>query len=130
MTVEMRQEPTTVLVVDDEEVLRRVGKRTLERQGHRVLVAADGPEALEQMARHGDAIAWVLLDLTLPGMGGAEVLRALRAQKPGLPVVLVSGGERPDVSEGFLEQDLESFLRKPYSAADLKACVTALLSPH
>lgn len=114
----------TVLVVDDDEQLLRLIARLLEGAGHRVHTARDLPETLSRLAELVPAasssgqpvVDLVLLDVNLaPGGGAAEILPRLRAQWPGLEVVLMSGDALP----ASLEQELAAtggrFLRKPFS---------------
>ena len=117
------QEKGTILLVDDEEVLRIVGKRTLERLGYRVLVAADGAEAACVLAEHAGPVSAVLLDLAMPGWTGPQTLRALRERQPELPAVLVSGGHPPAPGAGFAAADLARFLCKPYPVERLRAAL-------
>ena len=81
----------TVLVVDDEEVVRNTARAMLERYGYSVLLAHDGQEAVDLYRAAPDRIAVVLLDLTMPVMGGAEAFRQLRLIRPNVRVILSSG---------------------------------------
>lgn len=112
-----------VLVVDDEEGIRDFVQHVLERAGFTVLQAEDGLAGLDALHAHGDALRLVLLDLTMPRMGGEEALRGMRALRPDLPAILWSGYGERDQSE------IEGlpFLRKPFSARDLLACVRTTL---
>jgi PAS domain S-box-containing protein len=103
-----------VLVVDDEETARQVARDVLESRGFRVLEAVDGVEALELMAHWGAEVRTVLLDLTMPRMGGADALAGIRRAHPDLPVILCSGyaGDRLPASLG--QDPALSFLLKPY----------------
>ena len=75
----------TVLVVDDEEIVRSLAKKMVEIAGFSVLTANDGEEAVRLYREHQDEIACVLLDLTMPKMGGEETFRAIRQISPGCP---------------------------------------------
>jgi signal transduction histidine kinase/CheY-like chemotaxis protein/pSer/pThr/pTyr-binding forkhead associated (FHA) protein len=108
-----------VLVVDDDELIRESTARLLEVVGHRPAVAEGGPEALRRLGE-GLEPDVVLLDLNMPGMGGAEALRGIRALRPELPVLLVTGRvdqEAMDLVQGSAGVRL---LAKPYSLADLE----------
>jgi len=104
--------PATVLVVDDEDIIRSLMKRTLEEAGYEVLLARNGREALDSLARHRGAVDLVLSDLVMPVMGGRELANRLAAEHPGLPVVWVSGHPKDmapvDRGSGY-------FLQKPLS---------------
>ncbi len=108
-----------ILVVEDEPALRSMAIRTLRRAGFSVLSAAEGREALALFHEHRQEIRAVLLDLTMPGMSGSEMLSALRLLKADLPVVVCSGhGEHEIVSrlEGLVP---DALLLKPFRPADL-----------
>lgn len=117
----------TILVVDDEDVLRGLARSVLERLGYRVLVAHDGLEAVE-LVEGGVHVDLVLLDQTMPRLSGPETLRKLRSISPQLPVVLTSGYEletRPLVLSGL---KVEGFLPKPYTPDSLGAAVREALN--
>ena len=104
--------PRTVLVVDDEALVRDFATRLLERVGCRVLTAAHGAEALAQIAAHPGEIESVLLDLTMPGMPVREVVRQILRDAPGSHVVLTSGYSQ---DAGMLAEFAGlPFLPKPY----------------
>ena len=90
----------TVLLVDDEQMVRNVGERALMRLGFTVLLAKDGVEAVEIFRQHRDEVRCVLCDLTMPRMNGWETLAALRKLAPGLPVILASGYDKAQVMAG------------------------------
>jgi two-component system cell cycle sensor histidine kinase/response regulator CckA len=81
----------TVLLVDDEESVRRVTRRVLERSGYRVFAAAGPVEAMELFEEHRDCIDMLLTDVVMPGMTGPELADALLGERPGLPVLFMSG---------------------------------------
>ena len=117
-----------VLIVDDEEVVRDLGKRSLERQGHQVLVAADGPAAIEAVRSEGNRIQLVILDSGLPGMSGAETLVHLRELGPGLDVLVSSGYSEDEALRPFAGARISGFIQKPYLAQDLARAVKAALA--
>ncbi len=92
-----------MLLVDDEEGVRTVGKRLLERIGLEVLIAADGCEALQVYQEHQDRIDCVVLDLTMPKMDGEETYRELRRIAPDVPIVLSSGFAEREVAARFAD---------------------------
>ncbi len=81
----------SVLVVDDEGAVRRFAMRVLEREGYRVLEAADGAEALELLKERGISVEVVVSDIVMPRLNGVELVQALSVAHPGLPVILMSG---------------------------------------
>ncbi|RMF84530.1 MAG: response regulator, partial [Nitrospirae bacterium] len=103
----------TILVVDDEPLIRMVAERFLERAGYRVVSAGGGEEALERLRREGAKIDLVLLDLTMPGMRGPQVVAALRAFLPDLPVVITSGYSEQSVTQATWAHEVQGFLAKP-----------------
>ncbi len=113
----------TILVVDDETMVRAVAKRVLEQADHRVLVAADGVEALELFDEDPSAIDAVLLDLSMPGMDGRQTLAELRARDPRLPVVLASGFSAAADERAWADDPATHFIGKPYN---IDALLTAL----
>ncbi len=117
----------TLLIVDDEPRVRDFLVRALQRSGHEVLVAADGRQALEVYDRHKGRIDAVLLDVTMPEMGGGEVLRALHQRSPGLPVMLMSGFTEAETRGQFGHSSYAGFLQKPFSLDTLRAAIDALL---
>ncbi|HWO10770.1 MAG TPA: PAS domain-containing protein, partial [Polyangiaceae bacterium] len=88
---EARAARGTLLLVDDEDLVRTTSSVMLEDAGFRVLAAADGQEGLELFERHMAEIDAVILDLTMPRLDGEQCLRRLRALRPGIPVLLMSG---------------------------------------
>jgi PAS domain S-box-containing protein len=109
----------TVLVVDDEETVRALAARMLERCGFKVVVAGDGREAMEALSQHVQDITAVLLDLTMPHMDGREALEELRKINPNLPVVLSSGYSEHDLAARFGSFAKVAYLEKPYTRAGL-----------
>jgi PAS domain S-box-containing protein len=118
----------TVLLVDDEAGVRRVGEEMLEVLGFRVLTAADGVEAVEVFRRHADAIACVILDLTMPRMNGEEAFRELRRIRGDVRVVLSSGYDEQDVTRRFFGEGPTGFVQKPYSVDVLREVVQRALA--
>ncbi|MDP9172121.1 MAG: PAS domain S-box protein, partial [Acidobacteriota bacterium] len=116
----------TILIVDDELIVRNVAKHALERYGYRVLLADDGQAALDIFNAAPDAVSMVLLDMAMPGMGGAETLRHLRAARPELRVIASSGYSEGEAMERFGE-GLAGFLQKPYAVQQLAAKVKEVL---
>jgi len=116
-----------VLVVDDEEPVRTIACLVLERAGCRTVSAANGQEAVDIFATRGDEIDLVLLDLTMPVMDGEETLRALRAIRADIRVLLSSGYNRQDTTARFAGEGLAGFLQKPWTAPDLQDAVARIL---
>ncbi len=117
----------TALVVDDQEDVREVIQRMLVSLGFEVLAAANGHEALERMQAHGPAIRLLVLDITMPGMGGEQTLRHLRERIPEVPVVLVSGHAESEVRARFAALGVTAVLQKPFTLRVLSEQLQALL---
>ncbi|GAA3787505.1 response regulator transcription factor [Streptomyces phyllanthi] len=120
---------TRILVVDDDPRIRSLVHRQLSEAGYEVTEATDGRAALERMA--DEAPALVVLDLSLPGVGGLDVLRAVRTGRAGaaedLPVIILSGrGGETDRIVG-LDLGADDYLVKPFSPAELAARVRSVL---
>lgn len=109
----------TILVVDDEPELRRLAAVILERSGYSVLVAKDGREAVEIFRQNASKIAAVLLDMTMPVMGGQEAFRLIREIRPGVPVIVSSGYGESITREELGRDAVAGFIQKPYSPAKL-----------
>ena len=108
-----------VLVADDEEQLRSLLARQLGGLGFEVLEAADGAEAVTVARSHGERIAVVIMDYLMPKLNGIEAMRIIRSERPGLPVIMMSGyGEHEALTEAVATANT-SFLEKPFDLADL-----------
>jgi PAS domain S-box-containing protein len=118
----------TVLLVDDEETVRTVGKTMLETMGFEVLLAADGREAVEIFREHPDKITLVLLDLTMPRMGGEEAFREIRSIKSDAIVILSSGYNEQEATNRFADRGLAGFVHKPYQYRALMEKVRSALT--
>jgi CheY-like chemotaxis protein len=118
----------TVLLVEDEELLRRTTAKTLARLGFTVLDAANGTEAVELFPRHKDVIRFVLCDLTMPHMSGWDTLAALRTLAPDVPVILTSGYDEAHVMADGYDERPQGFLGKPYGIADLRDAIRHALA--
>ncbi|HXN47553.1 MAG TPA: PAS domain-containing protein [Bryobacteraceae bacterium] len=117
-----------ILIVDDEEIVRDLGRRSLERQGHPVLVVADGPAAIEALRSQGSRVQLVILDSGLIGMSGAETLVHLRELRPGLEVLISSGYSEDEALRPFAGAPISGFIQKPYLAQDLTRAVKSALA--
>jgi nitrogen-specific signal transduction histidine kinase len=110
--------PETVLVVEDEEVVREVAARLLQRQGYRVLVAANADEALQLFEQHA-SIDVLLTDVVMPGASGPELTRELAERRPGLKAIYMSGYTDEAIAQhGVLNPGI-ALLRKPFTSETL-----------
>ncbi|MDZ7760736.1 MAG: ATP-binding protein [Desulfovermiculus sp.] len=109
----------TVLVVEDDEQVRKLAKRILEFMGYVILEAKDGLEAIEIFKQHQHEICCVLSDLTMPNMDGWETLAALRSLSPDIPVILSSEYDEAQVMAEEHTERPDGFIGKPYRRKDL-----------
>ncbi len=117
----------TILVVDDEQLIRSMTRDLLQMAGYEVMVACDGAEALAILRERGHEIDLVILDLLMPGMDGAEVFKSLREVKPSLPCIFSSGYGAEDVAAAYRNDEHVRILSKPYEAATLTSAIRELL---
>ena len=115
----------TVLLVDDEAMIRTLGRVTLERAGYRVLAAEDGADAVEVFAREHDHIDLIVMDMTMPRMSGRDAFRHIIGLVPSARVLLSTGYSAEDVVE--LDGAI-GLLSKPYRPAELLAAVRDALA--
>jgi PAS domain S-box-containing protein len=118
----------TILVVDDEAIVRQLAKAILERQGYTVLVADGGPEALQIYQQQGDDIDLVILDLTMPKMNGRVCYQELRKLDPEVKVMLSSGYSADEAVQELLGEGVIRFMQKPYRVEDLTRAVREMLN--
>jgi nitrogen-specific signal transduction histidine kinase/CheY-like chemotaxis protein len=121
----------TILVVDDEAMVRELAKRALAKYGFDVLLANDGVGAIDVLKRHPGDISLVLLDLSMPGLSGEEALPELRKLRPGIKVLVSSGYSEDAALALFDGQRVSGFLQKPYTSSKLaESVISALSSPN
>ncbi len=109
----------TVLVADDEATVRDFARGALERYGYRVLTARDGAEAIRIFEENADEVGLVLLDLTMPVMGGDDVISVLKSGRDDLSVIVMSGYSEAEVEKKFAGKGVSGFLQKPFTAGRL-----------
>lgn len=110
----------TVLVVDDDKIIRDTASTLLAHLGFNVVLAADGDDALRRFQHAPHSIRAVLLDATIPGLEGREVVLQLHAKRPGLPVLLTSGYGEKEATERYAGVPLAGFVMKPFELAALE----------
>jgi two-component system cell cycle sensor histidine kinase/response regulator CckA len=113
----------TVLVVDDEGIIRDLARSGLEASGFQVLEARDGLEAVELFEAGRVTVDLVLLDMTMPRMGGAEAFRRIRALHPDMRVLLTSGYTQKESMESLADLPPDGFLQKPFRVRELVSMV-------
>jgi CheY-like chemotaxis protein len=117
----------TILVIDDEEIVRKVTRAALELYGYSVIDAADGEEGVEIFSHRQSEIKVVILDLLMPRMGGEETYRRLRLIRPDARVILASGFSDTEALADFAGKDLAGFLKKPFTAVQVGELVKQAL---
>lgn len=115
-----------ILFVDDEEALREVGRLMLAREGYEVVPAASGEEAVAIYGQRDD-IELIILDLTMPGMGGEECLRTIVGMDSEAKVILVSGSQPGGEPSQVYGSAVKAFMTKPVRRLDLVALVAKAL---
>jgi len=114
-----------ILVVDDEETIRSLFKKTLEELGHKVVAAETGLKGLELLKQRD--FAMVFLDLKMPGMDGAEFFRQIKTTKPQLPVIIITGYPDSDIMSRALAQAPFGLMNKPFDESDIITAVNTFL---
>ena len=117
----------TVLLVEDEESLRRIARRALEQNGYTVLEAANGEEALQVARKGGEGIRALVADLVMPGMSGKALAEQMKKERPKLKVLYMSGYSPEAQDPQTLLVDGAQFLAKPFEPDDLARSVRRLL---
>ncbi|HET6410228.1 MAG TPA: response regulator, partial [Chthoniobacteraceae bacterium] len=117
----------TILVVDDEETVRRVTTRMLMSLGFDVELAVDGMDGVEQFELMRDRLRLVLLDLTMPRMDGEAAFREFQKLKADVPVILMSGFNEQEVVSHFGTRGLSGFLQKPFTIAMMESKLREVL---
>ena len=119
----------TILVAEDEPLVRAITARVLSRAGHTVVEAQDGEQAMEIVRRHESPIDLVISDVVMARLGGLELARRLASERPGIPLLLVSGYNREEMPSPNDSRSRIGFLRKPFTPGELLEQVSALLAP-
>ncbi|HEY9595161.1 MAG TPA: PAS domain-containing protein, partial [Spirochaetia bacterium] len=117
----------TVLLVDDDEGIRTVGRMMLERLGFQVTTAGDGREALDILATRGEGIVCVILDLTMPRMDGKEAFLEIKRLSPEMSVVVTSGYNEQSAIQEFVGLGLAGFIQKPYRLNEIEEKLRQIL---
>jgi CheY-like chemotaxis protein len=117
-----------VLVVEDEDAVRRYATGLLAELGFTVVSAADGTQALEVVRARGAELVLILLDLTLPGLGGEAVLDEIERVGTKVPVVMCSGSDPHTVRRLFAGHRVAGYLAKPYGLEQMRTTLHAALT--
>jgi len=118
---------TRILIVEDEEAVRKLVRRTLEKQGYHLLVAASGIEALELLRQHKRPVHLLITDVVMPQMGGRQLAEEMKAARPEIQILFISGYTEISIMRtGGLGKD-EAFLQKPFTPMALARRVREML---
>ncbi len=117
----------TILVIEDEEMLRELLKTTLGSKGYHVMTAKEGEEGVETFREHSDRISLVISDLGLPKLSGAEVVARIRDISPNARVAIASGFIDPEVKSDLENKGITHFIQKPYKTSDVLRIVGDIL---
>jgi two-component system cell cycle sensor histidine kinase/response regulator CckA len=126
-TVDIQGGNETVLMVEDEELLRELVRSFLEAKGYTVLTAGDGEEALDVFHQHQHEIRVVISDLGLPKFGGDELCRRITSMNSRIPLILASGFIEPGMKAKVFGEGVKEFLQKPYKANEVLRCVRRVI---
>ena len=118
------EEPSTILVVDDEPAVLTVTERVLSARGHRVLAAGSGADALEQSRHWTGRIDLLLSDLRMPVMNGRELAERIRAERPGIGVVFMSGYSEDPVVRAEVREARVALVAKPFTSVELVTAIS------
>ena len=122
--------PQTILLVEDEEMLRELGVTILESEGYRVIAAKDGMEAVELFEAHRDDIGLVVCDLGLPRMGGREAFLKMKESRPAVRAIVASGYLEPMIRSEMLKAGVLDTIQKPYDFNDLLIKIRSAIGPE
>ncbi|MEJ2155794.1 MAG: PAS domain S-box protein [Desulfobacteraceae bacterium] len=125
--IQKKRKPQTVLLVDDEKIVARVGAAMLERLGFEVLMANDAEAALEVFTKNRKKVGMILLDMIMPGMGGEEAYLEFKAIDPQVKVLLCSGYSIHGDASRIMEQGCDGFIQKPFTLKELSAKIQQVL---
>jgi CheY-like chemotaxis protein len=125
--VEATEEKETILLVEDEEALRKLASRTLQSQGYNILEASDGAAALALCQRHLPSIDIVVTDVVMPNLSGVDLVQRLKLVRPKLKVLYMSGYTDSTVVRHGIEETAVNYLQKPFTPDVLRRKVRELL---
>jgi two-component system, cell cycle sensor histidine kinase and response regulator CckA len=120
----------TVLLIDDEDLIRLAVAKMLRKKGFSILEAGDGATGVDLFRNHLEVVDVVLLDLTLPGMSGREVLEALRKMRPGIRVILTTAYSQEQARAAVGGDQSWPYIRKPFQISELLDLLQEVLRPR
>ncbi|MCP4896743.1 MAG: PAS domain S-box protein [bacterium] len=120
----------TILLVDDEEIVREVAERMLKVLGYEVLLAESGEQALEIYSTQSQKVDLIVLDMMMPGMSGQDCFRELTARNPGVRILFSSGNAPPDASHQPCSENCVGFIQKPYTIKVLSQAIATAIGEN
>jgi CheY-like chemotaxis protein len=120
----------TLLVAEDEEGVRKAARGILEKQGYTVLEAGTGADAVQVAGDHPGPVHLLVTDVVMPDLGGRDLADAVRARRPGVKVLYMSGYTDDAVIRHGVSQATDAFLQKPFTALGLARKVRDVLEAH
>ena len=117
----------TILLVDDEDIILKVGKEMLEKLGYNVFIADSGEQALKVLSELGDNIDLVILDLVMPGMNGSKIFDGIKEIRPHMPVLISSGYAINGQVEKILNKGGEAFIQKPFNLSEISQKIREII---
>lgn len=124
--IQPNSEKKTVLFVDDEEMVLKIGSLMLQKLGYSVLTASKGKEAIELLEKN--KIAFVILDMQMPGMNGYEIYHRLKKIQPEVKILLASGYTGGQSEKGLINIGFDGFLQKPFDFKQLSRKIEDILA--
>ena len=118
----------TILVVDDEEMVRSIATQMLEKLGYNVVSLASGKEAIDCFEQDPEAIDLVILDMIMPGMDGSRVFDEMKKLDSGTKFVLSSGYSRDSQANEIMKRGCDAFIQKPFRLQELSQLIESLVS--
>ena len=116
-----------ILIVDNEDVLRHMLMKMLENMGYHVLEAANGEDAIRLYRQRSESIHLVIMDLSMPKMGGEETFLHLKSINPSVKVIISSGFLEGEEIQGLIAKGVTGFLSKPYGVKDISSKIHQVL---
>jgi len=119
--------PLTILLVDDEVLIREMCEKFLSMLGHKIILASDGLEAFKLYKNNAQQIDLVLMDMLMPNMDGKEAFRLMKSINPSVKVIISSGFSAENTASALLAEGVKCFIRKPYKLAELKENIARVM---
>ncbi len=119
----LKQGEGTILVADDEQIVRDMARKILSRKGYSIIEAINGDEAIDLVHKNHADLCCILLDMTMPKMDGKQVIRKIRKYTRSIPVILTSGFSEMEISLHFAGEKIAGFLQKPFTVDALSQLI-------